>query len=129
MYIKNLKIEDGLLKKGCRLWVAEDDQLRLDFIKKVHNQQTVSYPELARILKMLQQHYYWPGMKATTKQYIQNCHVCLCAKAPCNTYNSLLQPLPVLEQPWVNLTMDFVIGLPKCHVYGQVYDAIFIVIN
>ena len=44
-------------------------------------------------------------------------------------YHSLLQPLPVLEQAWTNITMDFVVGLPKCKAYGQIYDAILIVIN
>lgn len=27
------------------------------------------------------------------------------------------------------MTIDFVTGLPKCHVYGQIYDMILIVIN
>ena len=68
-------------------------------------------------------------MQGMIRQYIKNCHVCRRAKAPRDTYNSLLQPLPVLERPWVDLTMDFVIGLPKCHAYGQVYDALLMVID
>ena len=46
-----------------------------------------------------------------------------------DTYNRLLQPLPIPEKPWVNLTMDFVTGLLKCYAYGQVYDAILMVID
>ena len=37
VYIKSLKIKDRLLRKVCWLWMAKDDQLRLDLIKKVHN--------------------------------------------------------------------------------------------
>ena len=44
-------------------------------------------------------------------------------------YNSLLQPLLVFEKLWVNVTIDFITNLPKCHVYGQIYDAIFMVID
>ena len=32
-------------------------------------------------------------------------------------YNRLFQPLPVPERPWVDVTMDFVTCLPKCHAY------------
>ena len=33
------------------------------------------------------------------------------------------------EQAWTDITIDFVIGLPKYEVYGQIYDAILMVIN
>ena len=29
----------------------------------------------------------------------------------------------------MDVTMDFVVGLPKCKVYRQIYDAIFMVID
>lgn len=114
-------VEDGLLKKGSRLWVADCDQLKV--IEEVHNQLAVGHPGTGRTMKMIQRHYYWPAMRGTIHRYIKNCHVCRRAKAPRDTYNGLLQPLPVPERPWVDLTMDFVTGLPKCHAYGQVYDA------
>ena len=68
-------------------------------------------------------------MRQTIKQYVQNCHVCKRAKTARDIYNGLLQPLPVPERLWVNVTMDFVTGLPKCHAYGQIFNAISMVIN
>ena len=55
--------------------------------------------------------------------------MCRKIKAARDTYNRLLQPLPVPERPWVDMTMDFVTGLLKCHAYGQIYDAILMVID
>lgn len=55
--------------------------------------------------------------------------MCKRAKAARNTYNGLLQLLPVSKKPWVNVTMDFVTGLPKCHAYSQIFDAILMVID
>ena len=64
-------------------------------------------------------------MCGEVEQYLFNCHVCKQAKTSRDAYNGLLQPLPVLERPWVDLTMDFMVGLPK----NQGYDAILIVVD
>ena len=68
-------------------------------------------------------------MKEMIQQFIRNCHVCKQAKAAWDTYHGLLQPLPVPKQAWTDITIDFVVGLPKCKAYGQIYDIIFMVIN
>lgn len=44
-------------------------------------------------------------------------------------YNNLLQLLPVPKKFWVNVTIDFVTGLSKCHAYSHIYDMIFMVID
>ena len=68
-------------------------------------------------------------MQQTIEQYIQNCHMCRRAKAARNTYNGLLQLLLVPKKPWVDVTIDFVTCLPKCHAYGQIYDTILMIID
>ena len=55
--------------------------------------------------------------------------MCKRVKAARDLYNELLQLLLVFKKPWVNVTMDFVTSLPKCHAYDQIYDAIFMVID
>ena len=32
----------------------------------------------------------------------------------------LLEPLPIAEHPWENVTMDFIIGLPKSKGYSSI---------
>ena len=70
-------------------------------------------------------------MRERVEQYLRNCHVCKRAKASRDAYNGLLQPLPVPERPWVDLTMDFVVGLPKSQSYdnSKPYDAILMVVD
>ena len=63
------------------------------------------------------------------QQFIRNCHVCRWAKAAWDTYYGLLQSLSVLERAWTDITIDFVMGLPKCKAYGQIYNTIFMVID
>ena len=55
-------------------------------------------------------------MKKDIDRYIRNCHVCRRAKAPRDQYNGRLNPLPVPQRPWTDITMDFVTGLPECEL-------------
>ena len=111
------------------LRVANEDQLQLKIVKKIHDQPAVGHPSTKKILEMAQRYYYWPGIKEMIQQFIRNCHVCKQAKAARDTYYDLLQPLLVLEQAWIDISMDFVVRLPKYKAYRQIYDAILIVIN
>ena len=114
------------------MWVPEreDSQLRLRVIKKVHNQPAVSHLGIKQTLHMICRFYYWPAMRKDIEQYLHNCHVCKRAKASRDAYNGLFQPLPVPERPWVDLTMDFVVGLPKSHGHdAKLYDAILMVVD
>ena len=69
-------------------------------------------------------------MRVEVEQYLRNCHVCKQAKASRDAYNGLLQPLSVPERPWVDLTMDFVVDLPKSQGHNaKSYDAILMVVD
>ena len=68
-------------------------------------------------------------MKEIIQRFIRNYHVCKWVKAAQDTYYGLLQSLLVSKRAWTDITMNFVMGLPKCKVYRQIYDIIFMVIN
>ena len=68
-------------------------------------------------------------MKKIIQQFIRNCYLCKQAKAAQDIYYGLLQPLPVPERVWMDITMDFIMELSKCKAYGQIYDAILMVID
>ena len=117
--------------KDARIWVPEGDHLHLKVIKEIHDQPAVGHPGTERTLNMICRHYYWPWMRLEVEQYLRNCHVCKRAKSARDAYNGLLHPLPIPERPWVDLTMDFVVGLPKSQGYSDAksYDAILMVVD
>ena len=125
VHLNSCRISNGLLMKEDRLWVPEGEDLRLELIKEVHDQPAVGHPGTEQTLNMIRRFYYWPAMRKDIEQYLRNCHVCKRAKLARDAYNGLLQPLPVPERPWVDLTIDFVVGLPR----SQGYDAILMVVD
>ena len=69
--------------------------------------------------------FYWLGMKEDIRKFVADYYVCKIIKSPTSKVAGLLQPLPILEQVWEDLTMDFITGLPKskdCTVILVVVD-------
>lgn len=96
--LKGCKVNKSLLMKENQLCVLDHEGLRLEILKKIHNQLAIGYPGVECTLNMIRRHYYWPCIRQTIEQYIWNCHVYRKAKAVCNTYNGLLQALLVSER-------------------------------
>ena len=46
-------------------------------------------------------------------EYVAQCEVCHRNKDDNTAYPDLLQPLPIPNQAWSNISMDFIEGLPK----------------
>ena len=59
-------------------------------------------------------------MKQDVESYIKQCSVCQHAKHPLQHPAGLLQPLPVPEGVWRDVSMDFIEGLPKSKGYSVI---------
>ncbi|WVZ24525.1 hypothetical protein V8G54_003069 [Vigna mungo] len=64
-------------------------------------------------------------MQQDVKQFVQNCLICQQAKSVNSLPLGLLQPLPVQNQIWEDVAMDFITHLPK----SQGYTVIMVVID
>jgi len=66
----------------------------------------------SKTLTMLREHYYWPGMEKDVQDILRRCGTCQAAKSHTLPHD-LYTPLPVPTLPWVDVSMDFILGLPK----------------
>jgi hypothetical protein len=55
---------------------------------------------------------------------VKSCQTCQVSKESA-TNDELYSPLPILEQPWTNGSMNFVLGLPKTQKGN---DSIFVIV-
>ncbi|GKE84364.1 putative nucleotidyltransferase, ribonuclease H, partial [Tanacetum coccineum] len=99
-------LHNGFLFKGNQLCIP-DSSLRLQIIKELHGEGHVGRD---RTLQLVQTSYFWPTMRKEVDRYVKRCRVCPVSKG---TATNLYMPLPVPLQLWVDISMDFVLGLPR----------------
>ena len=78
-----------------------------------------------KTLSILKEHYFYPGMTKDTQDILRHCATCQVAKRhllPQNPYTPLQVPLP----PWVDVSINFVLGLPKTQCNNV---SIFVVVD
>ena len=74
----------------------------------------------------LKQHYWWKGMKRDVTEYVCKCLTCQQVKAEHQVPTGLLNPLPIPQWKWDNITMDFVSGFPLTQ---QKHDYVWVIVD
>ncbi|RVX14525.1 Transposon Ty3-I Gag-Pol polyprotein [Vitis vinifera] len=110
--IVEAQIHDEFLEKVKAQLVA-DVELRNELLADAHRAKYTIHPGNTKMYQDLKRQFWWSGMKRDIAQFVANCQICQQVKAEHQRPAGLLQPLPILEWKWDNITMDFVIGLPR----------------
>ena len=101
----------GLLYKN-RLCVSNDMDLRKKILYESHNTVFTMHPRGNKMYQAMKQYYWWRGMKKDIFEYLSKCLTCRQVKAEHQVPSSLLNPLPIPQWKWDNITMDFISGFP-----------------
>jgi hypothetical protein len=80
---------------------------------------------ITKTLEVLHEHFYWPNMKRNVQRICDMCITCRQTKSMVMPHG-LYTPLPVPKEPWVDISMDFILGLPSSRK-GR--DSIFVVVD
>ena len=65
-------------------------------------------------------------MKRDVTEYVSNCLTCQQVKAKHQVPTGLLQPLPIPQWKWDNITMDFVSSLPLTQ---HKHDSVWVIVD
>ncbi|KAF8088613.1 hypothetical protein N665_0534s0003 [Sinapis alba] len=115
---------DGFLFFENRLCVPKCS-LRELFVRESHGGGLMRHFGVSKTLSSLKEHFFWPSMRKDVEKHCSRCIVCTQAKAK-NRPQGLYTPLLIPNAPWVDLSMNFVLGLPRT-MRGR--DSIFVVVD
>jgi hypothetical protein len=81
-------------------------------VKKAHCSKLMGHFRITRTLEVLYKIFYWFNMKRDVQRICDKCISCKQAKYKL-MYHGLYAPLPIPNKPWVDISMDFILGLPR----------------
>jgi Integrase zinc binding domain len=99
--------------------------LRWKIIKEVHDGGLSGHFGRDKTGSLLQDRFYWPKMMKDVNHYILRCRTCHLAKTKSQN-SGLYTPLPVPNTPWEDVSMDFMMGLPRTQ---RSKDSIMVVVD
>ncbi|CAI7761953.1 unnamed protein product [Closterium sp. NIES-53] len=119
--------KDLAVRKGSgNIWVPNYAPLRQILLEEFHDIPYAGYFGSNKTLVGIAKYYYWPGMAAEVQQFVTSCDTCQQMKSSKQKKKGLLQPLPVSEQPWQVVNLDFITRLPST---SRGHDAILVLID
>lgn len=124
---KNFIIENGLVyTKDNRLCIPDMKELKLEILYDHHDSKTAGHYGFEKTLDILRRNFYWPKMTQEIRKYTMSCEVCQKAKPSNQKPQGELNPLPIPDHPWSDISMDFITALPKTK---RGHDAILVVVD
>nr|GEY35991.1 transposon Ty3-I Gag-Pol polyprotein [Tanacetum cinerariifolium] len=119
--IKELYVNDEAY--GNRLCIPKTS-LKSQLVKKIHAK-GLSALGRDKTIASVESRFSWPQLKKNVGAFVKRCVVCQEGKG--NAQNtSLYIPLPVPESLWVDILMNFMLGLPRTQ---REVDSVFVVVG
>ena len=115
---------NGSLKFKDRICVPDNEEIKKEILTEAHSTPYSVHPGTTKMYNDLKMHYWWPGMKKDVVEFVARCLTCQQVKAEHQRPAGLLQPIQIPEWKWEEITMDFVVGLPKTL---KQHDAIWVI--
>jgi RNase H-like domain found in reverse transcriptase/Reverse transcriptase (RNA-dependent DNA polymerase)/Integrase zinc binding domain/Chromo (CHRromatin Organisation MOdifier) domain/Retroviral aspartyl protease len=99
--------------RRSRLYVPPVAALKAALLHECHDAPTSGHLGVAKTTELAKRRFYWPRMDEEIRQYVTSCLACQQNKPSTQLPMGLLQPLPIPERPWQQVTMDLVTQLPR----------------
>lgn len=117
-------IDDVIFYKD-RVYLVPDPGLKKKILTAVHDSPLASHQGFFKTYRQIKEGFSWKELKQYFMRHISECVTCQQNKSEHALPAGLLQPLPIPEQKWESISMDFITTLPKV----QVKDCIYVVVD
>jgi hypothetical protein len=110
-------LTDGLIRHHGRIWIGANLGLQTKLITAFHSSPIGGHSGTMATYHRLKKLFSWVGLKTAVFNFVKQCQICQQAKHEHCRLPGLLVPLPVPKEAWIDISMDFIEGLPKSDGY------------
>lgn len=118
-------VKQGVLLYQGRLVISPQSPSIPWLLEEYHSTPSGGHSGFLRTYRRLADSLYWVGMQRSVKDFVRACDVCQRQKYSATSPGGLLQPLPIPNAVWEDLSLDFITGLPK----SKGYEAVLVVVD
>ena len=111
-------------EKGTGLLLVPED-MRAQLVNEHHVAIAAGHWGVARTMELISRNYWWPNLRTTVEENIARCERCQRAEPDRHARQTALKHMPVGNEPWQEISMDFVVGLPD----SDGFNAILVVVD
>jgi hypothetical protein len=105
--------EQGTVWLKERIYVPQDKSLLEKIMKEAHDSRYSIHSGSTKMYKYLKTRYWWKDMRRDIAHYVACCDTCSKVKIEHQKPAGLLKPLEIPVCKWEDVSMDFVVGLPR----------------
>ena len=99
-------------------------ELHQKILVENHDVPTTRHVGINRTVDLIKWNYWWRGIWGDVVAYVRSCLVCQCMKSDSRKKACEMQPIPLLEKAWQQITTDLVTDLPESD--GKTAIAVFV---
>jgi len=89
--------EDVIVYMKGRIYIPNNKKLKEKILQENYDSVDVGHPGQQRMLELIKQNYWWPGLKEDIKKYVQECFKCQQNKVQHQKKSGELHPLEILQ--------------------------------
>jgi len=103
--------KEGFLLCNNLIYVPKSIRTRVLVLH--HDSPTAGHFGVSKTQELLSRNFWWPNFSLDVKKFIKSCEVCCKSKIPRHKPYGLLSPLSTPNRAWSDISMDFIVELPK----------------
>lgn len=117
---RRFALRDGVLCKEGRVVIPTGSPFIPILLQQFHASSTGGHEGQLKTYKRLSREVTWIGVCHDVIKFIEQCQTCQKNKYSTLSPAGLLNPLPIPQQVWSDVSMDFIEGLPKSKGYNSI---------
>jgi hypothetical protein len=118
--------DQGTLWLKDRICVPHNREIRDSILREAHDSRYLIHPGCTKMYKDLKVWFWWEKMREDIAEYVTRCDTCQRVKAEHQRPAGLLQPLEIPTWKWDDISMEFIVDLPRTQKGN---DSIWVIVD